>query len=488
MPMAVKSCRHVGVAQIYPWRPHAQHRDFLLDLAREHGLETSELSCLGSLVKCYDKRHGSLAFGSLDNCLKCRIGRLPSARSHRQFHLDWSYRHEPIEGESDAIRSNQASLLRAEIESDLEGDRAFDDLIAGYRVGYRSTLDWIENQGVDLILLFNGRMDITRGVMDAAIERGVDFMSYERTWFGDGIQMLPFENCLGLRSTLEACREIANIELADEDRARAERIIDRRVRREGSTEWRDFQSDPSKVADIDALPLKNDFVLVLPSSSYEFWGHADWRNEWNDNFEALDHIQERLGIPWKNFVIRGHPVWAQKVGRAFGHKTDAHYREFCRLRGAHYVPATSNVATPKLIENCSLVLLNGGSAVIEAIWRGKPVISLAKSKYMASGVCPTVFNSDVPIDIPEDGIRRDRIVKFVHAMDRVVPTFVPYLQATSSAEQAWFEGADFEMVLAQVRKRTVMIPGKNDGVPGKEIERPDTLVQRVRSLAKIGDR
>jgi len=481
--------RHVGVAQIYPWRPHAFQRDYLLSLARGSGLETSELVCNGSLEKCYDKQYQTLGFGSVDHCVKCRLGRSAIARSHAQFAIDWSTKDIPVQGEEHAIISNRAALVRAEVASDVGPEIGGRGLLHAYRAGYHSTLRWIESSGVDLILVFNGRIDILKGVVDAAVACGVDFMSYERSWFGDGLMMLPRENCLGLRHVHDMCKVVGESELADEDRIRAEQIIASRVDRTGSNEWRDFQKrGDGNYSDLISQIGKAPKVLVLPSSNYEVWGHSDWQVEWADNLQAIDYLQSALGIPFEDFLIRGHPIWAQRVGVSFGNKADEHYRNYCARRGIRYVEPTSAIHTSALIEASDLIVLNAGSSVMEAVWRGKPVISLAVSTYQTAGVCPTLLGPGQPIDLPDDATRRRQIVKFIHAMDRVAPTFVNHLKAISSGEQQAYEGADFADVVRQLHQDTLIVPGKNMAAVGAPIERRPSMVERARKLVKYGDR
>lgn len=483
----MKSYQSVGIAQIYPWRPHAFQRDYLLSLARETGARTSEMVCDGALVRCYDKQYQTLGFGSVDHCLKCRMGRARTP-ADRTFKVDWSTKDIPVAGEEQAIISNRAAIVRAELPSDLDPAAGGDGLLQAYRAGYHSALRWIDQCNLDLVLVFNGRIDILKGVVDAAVTRNVDFMSYERTWFGDGLMMLPRENCLGLRHLHAACRAVAEITLSEDDSRRAEQIINARVHRIGSNEWRDFQKRGEReYADLASHIGRPPKVLVLPSSTYEIWGHDDWRNGWADNFEAIDYLQSALGVPFEDFVVRGHPIWAQRVGVNFGDKADRHYRAYCQRRGIRYVEPASPVHTSALIEASELVALNGGSSVIEAVWRGKPVVSLAVSAFQHSGVCPTLLGPGQSMELPDDATRRRQIVKFIHAMDRVTPTFVNHLKAVSAGEQQAFEGADFEDIARQLHGDTLMPEGKNGAPVGPAIRRDPTMVENVRKLFKYGD-
>ncbi len=484
-----KSYRHVGVAQIYPWRPHGAHRDFLLRLAVEAGMETSELVCKGSLTRCYDKQFGTVGFNSIDHCVKCRLGGRRGMESTRSFALDWSLRETPVAGEEIAILSSLAALVRAELPEDLEGIKDKSGILSAYRVGYHSTVRWIESMGVDLILMFNGRIDILKGVMDAAAASGVDFASYERSWFGDGLWLIPFNNCLGITQIHELSRKLALEQLSPQQIAHAETVIDRRVNRTGSNEWRDFQKQSAKwsndvAAEIGAAPE----ILVLPSSSYEYWGHSDFTTEWANNFEALDALQQMLGVPFSRFVVRGHPIWAERVGPCDGSKAERHYREYCASRGIRYVEAASKLHTSALIESCELVVLNSGTSVIEAVWRGKPVISLTPSLYQHSNVCATVTGHGQTIMLPDDSQRRDGIRRFALAVEKLIPTFVPHLKAVSSSAQTEYEGADFRDVTDQVSANTLYLERKWHQSAGSVIERDPSFIDTLRGYMKVGDR
>ena len=481
--------QHIGVAQFYPWRPHVAQRDFLLRVAEEYGAQTSELVCNGSFEKCYDKQYQTLGWGTIDHCVKCRLGGGRSRTAARYFVLDWSTRNIPVEGEEIAMLSNRAALVRAELREDITLSQSSEGLLHAYRVAFHSALRWIERFGIDLILLFNGRIDLLKGVMDAARFAGVDFASYERSWFGNGIMLIPFENCLGLGLMHNLCRDRAGIPLSTEEANAAEKIIQRRVERIGSNEWRDFQ--------IQGKAWKNDVlselgstpeILVLPSSMYEVWGHPDWQVDWRDNFEALESLQARLGVPWSRWVVRGHPIWHQRVGRSRGEAPIRRYHDFCLQRGIRFVASDSKLHTSALIDACDLVVLNGGSSIIDAVWKGKPVISLAQSVYREAGICPTLLGPSDPIDIPSDDERKEQLIRFIHTMGRIMPTFVNHLVSVSPAEQIQYEGADFKEIVDQVQLRCLNTPSKNIAPVGAELRVAHKLVHRARKLMRTGDR
>lgn len=480
--------KKIGLAQFYPWRPHAAQRDYLARAACDFGLSVSELICDGSFVKCYDKQYQTIGFGSIDHCLKCRLGRSRVSHISEYFSLDWSTRDLPVAGEGLAMLSNQAALVRAETVSDMVGLGQNEGVLQAYRVGYHSAIRWIESSAIDLIVLFNGRIDLLKGVMDAAKYMGIEFASYERSWFGNGIMMIPGDNCLGLKLMHDMCRTTSRLELTSEEEASAVSVIERRVHRSGSNEWRDFQTTGAQwrsdvIGELGARPE----VLVLPSSTYEVLGHPDWVTGWPDNFEALDVLQSRLGVDWAKWVIRGHPIWAQKVGKATGEIVASRYREFCRKRGARYIEADSTLHTAALIDASDLVILNGGSAVIEAIWKKKPVISLSESVYRFAELCPTLLGPGGSFALADVEHARKNLIRFIHTMTDIMPTFVHHLVSVSPSEQVQYAGANFNDVISQVRERSLIVPGKNTSKVGPEIETRKTLARRLRGLVRAGD-
>jgi hypothetical protein len=484
----LKKYNHVGVAQIYPWRPHAAQRDYLLRLARNAGYETSELVCNGSLTHCYDKQYHTLGWGGVDHCIKCRLGRAKERDTTGNFALDWSMRHQPVLGEQEAILSSVAAIVRAELPIDILEQDIDVGILHAYRVGYHSARRWISEFGVDLIMLFNGRIDILKGVADAASAANVDFVSYERSWFGDGLMLIPNENCLGLEHIHQLGRASGTMTLTAAETAKAEGIIRRRVERLGSNEWRDFQvqgkDQVTDAADLSDDPIE---ILVLPSSMYEIWGHPDWRTGWRDNFEALDWLKEKLGVPWSRWVIRGHPIWAQRVGKNLGTNAERHYQDFCAARGVRYVKASSPINTPDLVERADMVVVNGGSSVIDAIWRGKPVISLSQSVYNHWGLCATSLSHGGSIDIPDDTSRRLQLVRFIHSMDRLIPSYVNHAVSASSAEQVFYDGASFEEIVNLLHQHTLMPAGKNEAQVGDQIIWKPSIADNFRKFFRTGD-
>jgi hypothetical protein len=126
--------------------------------------------------------------------------------------------------------------------------------------------------------------------------------------------------------------------------------------------------------------------------------------------------------------------------------------------------------------------------VIDAVWRGKPVVSLSESAFHNAGICPTALSPGDDIDIPIDADRKRQLVRFIHGMDRMMPTFVDHLVSISPAEQLQYEGAAFHDIVDQIRLNTLLPPGKNTAPVGHQIQWPPSMVERTRKLFRVGDR
>ena len=71
-----------------------------------------------------------------------------------------------------------------------------------YIDAYNSTLEFIRKNSLDSLIVFNGRIDMTRAAIEAAKIAGINFVTHERPYMGHGIQLNVNENCLGLRSRI----------------------------------------------------------------------------------------------------------------------------------------------------------------------------------------------------------------------------------------------------------------------------------------------
>jgi hypothetical protein len=377
----------IGFTSIYSYRPHVEHVFFLAQLARKDGHEPFFLTCGSGLSSCYTRefRPNSSRFVE---CLKCSTGGLRSYpggpyRSIRgmldatvsipEAALEW--------GESSAC-----SMLRTEQAADKNTEQ-----FAGLRrrlgqatgEAFLATCTWIEQCRLEALVLFNGRRDATRGVLEAASHMGIPFLSVERTWFGDGLQLIPQDNCLGLKEVDRLNLDFRSRPLSYSQASRIARLLASRFLRKNTLEWRAYNVNAV------ALPwpaqgpgLK---LLFLPSSRYEFDGHPDGENGWSSPTAAFESVLAELGASPGTCILRCHPSWGEKVGQADGQFSEIMYSSWARQQGVHCIASGERTSTQDLIRQADAIVVNGGSAGFEAGLLGKPVIGLSPAHYNQGG-------------------------------------------------------------------------------------------------------
>jgi hypothetical protein len=197
---------------------------------------------------------------------------------------------------------------------------------------------------------------------------------------------------LGLKEIHRMVQKFRDYPLSEEQAIKAAKIVTSRFLKKNKTEWRAYNlnSVDQKWPVKDALKK----VLILPSSFNEYDGHPEWKMKWNDQFGAFNNVIKDLGLPVNSFIMRGHPGWSQSIGATDGSKIESHYLTWANSSGVHYIPGSSNISTQGLINQADIVILNGGSAAIEAGLLGKKVISLVETTYKYAGFVINYLSSE----------------------------------------------------------------------------------------------
>lgn len=446
----------VGFTNLYSWRPHVEHAHFLTALAQEGGHAVSFLTCDADLESCYIK---SLRPERSDfmHCARCRAG---GVRSYvgKGVHSIGALADDTIavpHGASEWSRSSASTLGRFESDEDFASTE-FQDLVdrldGPTRRTYTAALRWIERERLDAICLFNGRMDVTRGVLEAARSAGIPFVSHERTWFGDGLQLLPGENCLGLHSVDRFMREWRERPLERSQALRAASHVASRFLRLNGKEWRAY----NLAARTSEWPhsAAQHRILLVPGSRNEVFGHPDWISKWPEHTAAFDALIAQLGLAPSDLVLRCHPNWGERIGSQDGRKAEHYFASWAQGRGIHCIASTDPTSTLGLIEKSDAIVVCGGSAALEAGILGKQVIAVAPSVYQQAG-----FQTDA--DTPQamqglvlhatlDATTRARhaahiarqTLRFAYTMVHRIPQFVDQVRCITTTRYEYRSGAD----------------------------------------------
>jgi hypothetical protein len=449
----------IGFSTIYSFRPHVEHTWYLAHLAKQAGHEVRFLTCDSDLPTCYSQLLHER--GKWRECLQCRMGGI---RSYTVEGVSSIGQCTPRESSPSMVvrarswaQSSASTLGRFESEEDYAGE-SFKDLVSriepAVAQAFVAALGWMIREKLDAVCIFNGRIDVTRAILEAAKSLGLPVVSHERTWFGDGIQLLPGEHCLGLQSVWNMVSAWRDKPLTHLQAVRAASLAARRFLQTNLTEWRAYNLNALKAPWPVAHARRR--LLILPGSTNEVWGHPDWASGWRTQLDAFDAVIERLGLASSDLVLRCHPNWAEKIGLRDGHLPEAYYSNWASRRGIHCIDATDRTSTMHLIEQCDAIIVASSSAAVEAAVLGKTVISTSPSIYHLAGFTVNVHGpADMEaleqikarLDQSEERLPVSDLVvrhalRFAYAMVWRIPQFVSHVRARKTTEFDYFDGAD----------------------------------------------
>jgi hypothetical protein len=455
----------IGFSSIYSWRPHVEHLEFLAALVRQSGHEAFYLTCDADLPTCYT-RELRPERSTLMHCGLCRIG---GVRSYASVNVS-SIGSLVSEGCAKNTKSQDWALSSASTLGRFESDSDFAStgfrLLAARlepvaRAAYEAALRWIEKERLDAVCVFNGRMDATRGILEAARAAGIRCITVERTWFGNGVHLTPDENCLGLSEVSRLVAEWRDRPLTRQQASNAASYVALRFLRRNDTEWRAYNTNAT-VAEWP-LPGTRKRILLTPGSRNEVWSHPDWESNWSERIVAFDAVIAHLNLSSEDVVLRCHPNWGEKIGRSSGELSETYYTEWARRRGIFTIGSKEPISTLGLIEQADAIVVCGGSAALEAAVIGKQVIAVSPSAYQSAGFQSTACTPDQLKSLTllvdeEDQVRRRKAaqiskqaLRFCYTMAYRVAQFVQYVRCVSPTEYRYVDGANPQRLIDLIR-------------------------------------
>lgn len=437
----------IGFANIFSFRPHVEQLHYLATLLEQAGHETFFLTCDSAVSNCYPRAIKGTS--KLKECAKCMVGGVRSYTGEDVTAIRRGSLSELPESILDELAlSSSCTLTRTESEAEWmepEVVRVRQSLYEPIASTYSSTRRWIEDNDIEGVICFNGRMDLTRAVTFACEQAGVPFITHERPWFSQGLNLTPNANCLSLKAVSDMVAEFDERPLTLAQARIAGRHIGERFLQRNSLEWRLYNTNPEPAP----WPLKSGGlrVLILPSSKNEFAGHAEWKTPWIDNTQALDDFFEAFSIKPEQVVLRCHPNWAEKIGQVGGDRSLTLYKKWAHLRGVHCVSSEQKANTYDLIQQADIVVLNGGSSAVEAGACGKQVICLGPSSYARAGFVrafpnkASMYEPHARRDLDPDQVMR-KTLRFIYVRSHRHPQFVDYVRPIETTRYQYFQGAD----------------------------------------------
>lgn len=451
---------NIGLANIYAFRPHMEHLYFLSKLLQDAGHNTHFLTCDASLSDCYPRSLKDTS--KLTECSKCVLGGIRSYPVSNVTSISKSSEHRITESElRDIALSSACTLNRTESDDDhqlTEVEATIQKLIKPIAQTYDTVIDWINNNQLEGVIVFNGRMDVTRAITFACEKENIPFITHERTWFGDGLRLNPGSNCLSIKHVDRLVQEYDSKPLSKEQAFLAGKHIAQRFLQSNTLEWRLYNANPEPAK--WPIETQGKRVLVIPSSKNEFAGHDEWKSAWKSNTDALNDYMQAFNINPQQMVIRFHPNWAENIGAVKGEKSISHYSEWASAKGVHIVPSDSKLSTYDLIQQADIVIMNGGSSAVEAGACGKEVVCLGPSPYMNCRFVRCFQNREEfydpakIIEISPTEIIQSTL-RYVYLRARRFPQYIDNVKARTTTRYEYYSGANPDVLIRMFKLNQV---------------------------------
>ncbi|MDC1160478.1 hypothetical protein OAT10_01855 [Luminiphilus sp.] len=263
---------------------------------------------------------------------------------------------------------------------------------------------WIQDRKLDAVFIYNGRLDLTNAILLAAQSLNVPVFSVERSWSGNGMQIVADGTPLQLHRHHEMVEHWSRYPLTTAQIERACSFVSGRLAQTSIGEFKQWNAGQTT----GLAAMYTGFWAYLPSSIFERIGHPDWSSGWESDLRALELLLSERTITRDRLVVRGHPQWKQLTP-----VTQEKYRNWCKQHEVVYLESDSQVSTQELISVSDGVIVNGSSTALEAGMLGKRILNLSPTFYEKGGFC-------INLKEPSDVIKFARSPAWIDSSDVVI--------------------------------------------------------------------
>lgn len=382
---------NIGITTIFAHRGTTAHAYYIAKSLEKQEHNVSCMVCDAALPSCYTLLSKNKS--KLKECPVCMMGGMRSFPINDYYAINKNQYDNSLSDHAldEMTISSIMTLERAERLQDIDSNRIAlinKKLKKSVSIVYENTKRWIKKNDIETVLCYNGRMDVTRAIINACEEIGVKYFTFERPWNGFGIQFNYMSNCLALENKIRINREYKDKPLSKRQAKIAKYLADSRVSQKSRHEWRTYA--PSVKSNISISPK----IIVFPSSSCEFYGHNDWELSWDHFTLAVDELIEKMGIRNDEVYIKLHPVWEQYIGYKDGAHIKRFYIEWAKSKDYKLIEVDSGIASNDLINSSEFIVTGGSTVGVDAGLQGKKVILLGRAFYEGADFFYQVKNKD----------------------------------------------------------------------------------------------
>lgn len=386
----------IAIVNTFSYRPHNEHLTFIESLIDKDEHEVFFIGCSGGASACNTLITKKRLSSKLITCLVCKGFGLESFKKTNTF-IDVKSDKEVKIVDEDLPISTLFTASRTETPSEVKNIKSnlyYYDLSQSSNKAYHSFAKIIKENKIDLVFGFNGRMDFMRAVKNACIDNGIMFFGVERPWFGKGLLITPDEGPLGTKSLSAIWTKYIDRSLTDEQLGLSLGNIARRRLKLVKSEFMSFNDNHKKIS-WKTLNDNSDLkILFLPSSRMEHLSEFEYgENDWLHPLDGIKYLIENKKIRREDLIIRFHPIWGKKIFGKDAENITQYYVDFCEKYDIKYIRENEDVLTSNLIDECDVLILNGGSAFFEGSIIGKPIISLSNSFYSISNYEKKIYST-----------------------------------------------------------------------------------------------
>lgn len=397
----------IGFASIYPYRPHLKHMVFLVQQAKLLGHQINFLEINNGFENIFPKLEENFIKRTIAS-LKIKYAGLNGFLNESPDYINNYIKKTGYEIDSSKFMYSAQSTVAGKFgicdEKDLHSKKIQKSIkknLIDIKTAYKASIEWLEIEHFDMVIGFNGRVDITNSIMQACIDRDVPYFSLERSWTGEGIQLIGNGTPLSL-SSIHSLVEPWNYKpLKNYQIVKAYSFLANRFSKQASGEFRQWNKSQE-------LGLINENIswLYMPSSIFERIGHPDWEVEWKNDIEAVESLLKMKSINPSNLVVRGHPQWIM-----VSPESERLYSEWCKKIGAKYIESSSKINSQELILRSDNIISYGSTATFEAGIMGKNIYNLSPSFYDKSGFINNIFSKTTNINEVELSLSKKDIAR-----------------------------------------------------------------------------